>query len=219
MYEIKNSKEVKLSDQVRFRCKRCGECCRHVAQTVVIEPIDAYNMSKYLKLEISKFYETYTKMYLLENTVFPVFTLKTIGSDDACIFLKGNRCSIQESKPKTCRLYPFWVYTSENGFVYNYTTERSHHPNGSLVNVKDWMRDYFRDDEKEALNAEQLLLPRIARILNALKPYSISDWEFILSKTLKYRHFAYDLTKPFQPQFETNMKELIEILNERLKTK
>ena len=103
--------------------------------------------------------------------------------------------------------------------MYNYTTERSHHPNGSLVKVKDWMRDYFRDDEKEALNAEQLLIPQIAGILKALKPYSISDWEFILSKTLKYRHFAYDLTEPFQPQFETNMKELIEILNERLKTK
>ena len=43
MCEIKNSKEVKLSDRVRFRCKRCGECCRHVAQTVVIEPIDAYS--------------------------------------------------------------------------------------------------------------------------------------------------------------------------------
>ena len=57
MCEIKNSKEVKLSDLVRFRCKRCGECCRHVAQTVVIEPVDAYNMSKYLKLEISKLYE------------------------------------------------------------------------------------------------------------------------------------------------------------------
>ena len=190
-----------------------------MAQTVVIEPVDAYNMSKYLKLEISKFYEKYTNMYLLENTVFPVFTLKTTGNDDACIFLKGNRCSIQDSKPKTCRLYPFWVYPSENGFVYNYTTERSHHPNGSLVKVKDWMRDYFRDDEKEALNAEQLLLPRIAGILKALKSYSISDWEFTLSKTLKYRHFAYDLTKPFQPQFETNMKALIEILNERLKTK
>ena len=99
MYEIKNSKEVKLSDRVRFRCKRCGECCRHVAQTVVIEPIDAYNMSKYLKLEISKFYETYTKMYLLENTVFPVFTLKTIGSDDACIFFEGQ--SLQYSRIKT----------------------------------------------------------------------------------------------------------------------
>ena len=47
MCEIKNSKEVKLSDRVRFRCKRCGECCRHVAQTVDIEPVDANNMSKY----------------------------------------------------------------------------------------------------------------------------------------------------------------------------
>ena len=90
---------------------------------------------------------------------------------------------------------------------------------GKAKRLKSRVQSYFRDDEKEALNAEQLLLPRIARILNALKPYSISDWEFILSKTLKHRHFAYDLTKPFQPQFETNMKELIEILNERLKTK
>ena len=89
MYEIKNSKQVDLSDRVRFRCRRCAECCRHVEGTVVIEVKDAYYLAKHFGITVPEFYEEYTKMFLLEDTGFPIFTLNAVGKDNFCIFLNG----------------------------------------------------------------------------------------------------------------------------------
>ena len=58
MYELKNSKQVELSDRVRFRCTRCGDCCRHVEGVVVVESLDAYNLAKHLGITISDFLQT-----------------------------------------------------------------------------------------------------------------------------------------------------------------
>ncbi|MBE5040790.1 YkgJ family cysteine cluster protein [Ructibacterium gallinarum] len=216
-YEIKNSKEVKLSEKVRFRCMRCGECCRHVSQTVVIEPVDAFRLAKFLQCGIEEFYDKYTDMFLVdEKTAFPVFTLKTTGNENSCIFLKGNRCTVQESKPRTCRLYPFWVHPCEDGFSYNYSIERRHHPRGSLVCVKDWMHENFREEDKAAMQEDWRVIPQIAGILKKLQPYDESIREFVLSRMLYFRHFAFELDKPFQIQFEKNNKELIAVLSKRL---
>ncbi|MFR1480858.1 MAG: YkgJ family cysteine cluster protein [Hydrogeniiclostridium mannosilyticum] len=38
-----------------------------------------------------------------------VFMLKTVGADDACIFLKDNRCTIHSVHPRACRTYPIAV--------------------------------------------------------------------------------------------------------------
>lgn len=34
--------------------------------------------------------------------------LKNSGSDQACIFLKDNQCSIHPLRPTQCRDFPFW---------------------------------------------------------------------------------------------------------------
>ena len=132
MYEIKNSKQVELSDRVRFRCVRCAACCRNVEGAVVIEPKDGYYLAKHLGISVSTFYEKYTRMFLLEDVEFPIFTLKVTGKDKACIFLNGKRCSVQDAKPRTCKMYPFWVCPDDKGgFLYNFSTEQRHHPKGS----------------------------------------------------------------------------------------
>ena len=49
----------------------------------------------------------------------------TAKADNACIFLKDNRCSVQEAKPLACRLYPFMVDPNEfGGFRYLYSKGR-----------------------------------------------------------------------------------------------
>lgn len=214
-YEIKNSKEVKLSEKVRFRCMRCGECCRHVAQTVVIEPLDAYNLAKFLQCGIEEFYDKYTDMFLFdEKTAFPVFALKTTGHTNACIFLNGNRCTVQETKPRTCRLYPFWVHPTEDGFSYHYTTERSHHPRGSIVRVKDWMRENFSEEDQAVMWEDEKAIPRIAELLRQLQPFDDDTLKFVLSRMLYFRHFAFELEKPFLPQVTKNYGSLIASLKQ-----
>ena len=149
MYEIKNSKKVELTDRVRFRCIRCAECCRNVEGAVVVEVKDAYYLAKHLGITVAEFYDKYTRMFLLEDTGFPIFALETTGKDNACIFLSKKQCTVQNAKPRTCKMYPFWIYPDDNGgFQYNFSTERRHHPKGSVVRVKDWMSDNLSEEDK-----------------------------------------------------------------------
>lgn len=208
MYEIKNSKQVELSDRVRFRCTRCAECCRHVEGSVMIEIKDAFYMAKHLGITVTEFYEKYCSMFLLEDTGFPLFALNVTGKDKSCIFLKGKRCSIQDAKPRTCKMYPFWVYPDGNGgFEYNYSTERRHHPKGSLIRVKDWMRDYLSEEDKEFLSEEARALKEIAPPYNILYQ-NWKDRNHLLNKVLFYRFFLYDTNEPFMNQFRRNNRVL-----------
>lgn len=221
MYEIKNSKKVELTDRVRFGCKRCAECCKNVEGAVVIEVKDAYYISKFLNISVSEFYDKYTRMFLLENVDFPIFALETTGKDNTCIFLKGKRCSIQSVKPRTCKMYPFWVFSDENdNFEYNFSTERRHHPNGSLVRVKDWMRDYLSEEDKKYLIEERKSIAGIAPIFSILNS-NPGNSETLLRKVLLIRYFMYEHNEPFYQQFCRNneilKKELEYMLEVQMK--
>lgn len=221
MCELKNTKQVELSDRIRFRCMRCAECCRHVENTVIIEVKDAFYIAKHLGITVSEFYEKYTEMLMLEDTGFPVFALKTTGKDKSCIFLKGKRCTIQSIKPITCKMYPFWVHPDDNGgFVYNYSTERRHHPKGSLIRVKDWMNVNMSEEDRDFLSEELSLLKDIA-IPYKILYQNLKDPNSILGKLLFFRHFMYETDEPFMEQFRRNhriLKEELERILDKFKS-
>ena len=208
MYEIKNSKQVELSDRVRFRCIRCAACCRNVEGAVVIEPKDGYYLAKHLGISVSTFYEKYTRMFLLEDVEFPIFTLKVTGKDNACIFLNGKRCSVQDAKPRTCKMYPFWVCPDDKGgFLYNFSTEKRHHPKGSIVKVKDWMRDNLSEEDKEFFSEETRAMSEIAPLYNILHK-CLKDNTTLIEKIIFFKYFLYETDEPFMPQFKRNNRVL-----------
>ncbi len=220
MYEIKNSKPVELSDRVRFRCKRCAECCRHVEGSVVIESLDAFRISKHLKIGIEEFYDKYTDMFILEDTIYPIFALKTTGKDKECIFLKGKRCTIQDAKPRTCRMYPFWIEPcgyGERDFKYNLSTEHTHHPKGSLIRVKDWMNKYFYEEDRKFLSEEYRTVTQIAPLLNTVQHLK-KDQEDILKLILFYRYYNFNLDEPFLVHQHNNNTTLESALKYKIET-
>ncbi len=208
--KIKNSKQVKLSDNVRFRCIRCTKCCRNLKGTVIIEPLDAWRMAKHLNMTVADFYETYTEIFFMEHVDFPIFALKTTGKDNACIFLNGKKCSIQEEKPRVCRVYPFWIAPGETPeeFTYNLSTEQMHHPKGSLVKVKKWMQENLTDDERKFLAEDYKALKEIAPLYNAIRAKIPDDTE-LLRLILLYKYFFFETDEPFFPQFERNCNKLV----------
>ena len=217
MYELKNTKQVQLSDRVRFRCTRCGDCCRHVEGVVCIESIDAYNIAKHIGISVTKFFTDYTEPYYLEDTQYPLFTLKASGKDKSCIFLKGNRCSVQSVKPRTCRMYPFWIGPGETPeeFTYNFSTERRHHPKGSVIKVKDWMREHFLEEHKRFLTEDAKAMGKIAPAFNLLRNSSY-DKERLLKQILMYRYFMFETDKPFFEQHKQNNEMLLAIFKEEI---
>ena len=105
------AKPVRDKGWINFRCQLCGQCCRNLEDSVMVESLDAYRITKYLRdhgrpeLEISNFFEEYTAVRILEGKL-PIMTMNTVGDDHACVFLKDNRCSIYPARPGPADITP-----------------------------------------------------------------------------------------------------------------
>ena len=117
---------VHAKDCVDYQCRMCGQCCRHIKDSLMVESLDAYRLANYLRgcdpniCTIDDVLTRYCEPMPLTQECFPIFMLKTTGPDDSCIFLKDGLCSIYEARPRTCRLYPFSVGPGERGRDFEY---------------------------------------------------------------------------------------------------
>ena len=109
------------SARVRFRCQGCGKCCLRVKEGVPVDSLDMFRMAKHLRdkgepiLCTDDFLAMYAEPVLLDECGYFVYMLKTIGEENACIFLKDNRCTTHDEKPRACKLYPFVVNPDADG--------------------------------------------------------------------------------------------------------
>lgn len=208
--EIKNSRQVQPSDRIRFRCKRCAECCRHVKGAVILESTDAYRLAQHLEISVMEVYEHYAEPFILDESGYPIFALKVKGKSKECVFLEGRRCSVRPARPRTCSLYPFWVEPTdgEGGMEYNYCYERNHHPNGSLIRVKDWMDENLFPEEREYLKEEFNTVTKLAPLLREAGKYHVPI-EQLQKALLLYRYFFFETDQPFMKQFNRNNAELL----------
>ena len=67
---MNGAKPVRPKDQVSFRCRLCGNCCRNLENQLMLEPLDAYNLARLLRergevSSIGDVYERYAHMDLL----------------------------------------------------------------------------------------------------------------------------------------------------------
>lgn len=207
-----NARPVSTSERVPFKCTGCAACCRHVAMSVALECLDIFRLTKYFRdrdtsiKNTDDFLARYAEPVLLDGCGFIVYMLKVQGDDDACIFLKENRCSIQEVKPRACRIYPFVASPTANGrFEYMVCLEQPHHFKGAMVSVKRWMNRFFFAKEKEALYRDYQSVPKIAGLLRRIPEHNRNR---AIALFLWYRYSDYDLDRSFLEQFSSNMEKL-----------
>ena len=213
---ILQAKPVTPSEQVHFRCKGCGTCCRHVRESVPLDSLDAFRLAKSLRFKDEKIqnmddvFASYAEPVLLDGSGFSVFMLKTCGEDDACVFLKENRCTIHDAKPRACRLYPFTIEPKEGGgFKYLLSTEQAHHFKGASVQAKHWIKKFFPQEDREFLRMD---LQSAVEIVQLLRRIPDSEQTRALALFLWYRFSDYDLDRPFLEQYERNNRQLIKML-------
>ena len=205
-------KALSLNEQVPFHCRLCGGCCRYVKDSIMLEPIDAYRLARYLREQgelvsgTEDVLANYAHASWLEDR-FPIFLLNTVGSMDVCAFLKEGRCSVYEARPHVCRLYPFSAAPGERGrdFRYFLCMEKPHHFTDGMVTVKNWLSENFVRETKEALKADYDALPILSRNILAMGE---EEFQSQLFQFLYYRYYNYELDKPFLPQFLSNLEQL-----------
>jgi Fe-S-cluster containining protein len=219
------AKLVSSDDTIKFRCTRCGSCCRRVKDGVVLESLDIYRLAKLFRQSINPDYGTddiileYTHIAMLANGLYPIFLLNTIGENDSCVFLKNGRCSIQEAKPRACKLYPFSATPNDtrDGYDYFIVSQKPHHFKGTSVRVGDWIDENFTAEERDFVLLDVKFALEQAQILRSLHHAGI-DQDTVLTQLLLFKYCLYDLDEPFIPQFQRNNELLTKNLQKFLLT-
>ena len=210
------AKLVRSKDWVNFHCLKCGQCCRDLENVVMVESLDAYRIARYLRehgqpdMEMALFYERYTSPMLLVEG-YPVMMMNAPGPDHACAFLDNNRCSIYPARPRACRQYPFSVGPGSRGkdFEWYLSLDRPFHLTGGKVLVKDWIYQNFPHEEREFLLREYDASIQIAKCLKAMDDVAR---EQCLKQIIYFRYIFYDLDDPFLPQYDRNLRALLQQL-------
>ena len=212
---------VRPRDEVPFTCQRCGSCCRNVEEQIMLEPLDAYLLGRFMRQRgdeiqsIEDVYSRYSKPMLLDHG-FPIFVLKTVGPEHACVFLQDGRCQVYESRPRVCRLYPFSATGGRRGrrfAFYQCLDDHQGHFNGSKVSIKDWMYQNFTKDAREFVEANAAAMTELGQLLRELGPKGQQDCLFQL---LYYCYYNFDLDRSFMEQYQVNHRALLGKLRRRL---
>ena len=214
--EMSTAVRVIPSTKIRFKCTGCGDCCRHVKETVPVDSQDAFRIAKYLMETgedvfcIDQFLLEYATPALLNECGYFVYFLKSVGEDDACVFLKDNRCTIHEAKPRACRLYPFMVEPNESGEHRSlYSRERTHHFRGPIVETRSWMKKNFPKEDRAFMQADYSKVRLIAMLLKEIPENRITEAALHLQRLL---YSEYELDASFLEQFQRNQEKLLAIL-------
>ena len=219
---MSDMKFVRSKDQIPFQCHLCGKCCRNVENEVMIEPLDAYRLARFLREKNSGQIQSVRDVYVwfahlatLED-VFPIYLLNTTGPEDACVFLEKGRCSVYEARPRVCRLYPFGAQPGERGkdfTFYQCLDSHAAHFNGPRVKIEDWMYENFTKEDRAFLTEEGTFMPRLGKLLCQLTPRQKGRLSCMV---LYYRCHHYDMDRPFLEQYRANMETLCTRLQDEL---
>lgn len=215
-------KKIDIDEEFDFQCSLCGECCREVKESVGLESLDIFRIFQYFSRNnplkaIEEILVEYATLVPITDFGFPVFFLNTIGVRDECIFLKSGRCSIQEAKPKTCRVYPLSVIPNDtiNSFDLYLISQKPHHLKHNKILVSEWMDKNFTSEDQEFTLRDSEVIMELGGLMSKLqnKGVYVQHW---LYPFIYYKYLNYQTNLPFMSQYKENIATIKNILTDLL---
>ena len=219
------SMTIGLDDTFKFHCDQCGKCCTH-REDIILSPMDIFKMAKELKMTPVEFYHEYCVFNIGEHTRMPIVRLASEGKDTHCVLLKNHRCSVHKVKPAVCAMFPLGRYMSFEKDDYNaesidtskvkYLLQPPECGDESETHtVREWLSGFDIKLEDEAfIRWHQAVAQFGSKIRQLEKTENVftmmSVW--LVMRVIPY--LRYDTSKDFLPQFEENIKEMLELLDD-----
>jgi len=191
----------------QFECCQCGECCRNVKDSVMLESLDLFRIAKHLNMDTAEVSNMYAKTISLDWGM-PILVMKTKQHEDACVFLKSGKCSIHSLNPRACRTYPILVgHTGDSGGYQHFVLSDKHrrHLAGKEYRINDWVDTHLTQEDREYIETEMRVLREIGKILKRLSRSCEERVNFLM---LRYRYFLYEIDHDFMRQYNRNMAML-----------
>lgn len=120
-------------------CKGCYDCCTGMGDSIILDPYDIYRLQKHLgKTMDTLLLEEVLELGVVNGVILP--HLKMTGPREKCVFLSGEgRCSIHESRPGLCRLFPLGRFYENGDFRYFLQTGECNARNRTKIKVSKWI--------------------------------------------------------------------------------
>lgn len=197
---------LKLDDNFKFDCKMCGNCCRNRTSPILITGIDVFRLARALEVEPVQVVSQYTKSYIGADSHIPLIYLAE-RDDGSCKFLRKGRCTVQESKPITCAIFPLGRYIINNESEYQYFKQDSLGCQCEGIDNKEWtLKEWLDNYQIQQLDSMSLawnkLLIGITRFTCKLETPMSNE---MLNMVAKILYYNYDTSKSFEYEVARNI--------------
>ena len=160
--EISDGRLYTANDMVKIDCNDCAgcsECCRMVADTIILDPYDIFQLESVLNTDFEALMAERIELSVVDGTILPHLKIRDGG--EGCTFLSGDgRCMIHGARPGFCRMFPLGRIYENGDFKYFLQVHECGYPNKTKIKVKKWFG-----------------IPELPRYEQFVK-----DWHFFLKK-------------------------------------
>lgn len=212
--EISDGKLYDVNDMAKLGCQDCAgcsACCRGMGSSIILDPLDVFRMGTKLNKSFEELLAEHLELNVVDGIILP--NLKLAGAEEACTFLSiEGRCSIHDSRPGICRLFPLGRYYEDHNYKYFLQINECQKANRTKVKISKWIdtKDYplyrefilawhyFLNDMEELIagSAEEAFTKQCCMLI--LQAFYIKK---------------YDYTKDFYEQFAERLQVVKEALS------
>ena len=204
---ISDGRKYKINDMVRADaggCKGCSKCCETMSETIILNPLDVFRMSRATKMSFESLIASgKIELNMYDGIILP--NIKNNGS--GCGFLLEGRCQIHSERPDICRLFPLGRVYEGDGFSYILQTGECDKTK-SKIKVKKWI-----GIENHEAYADFLMkwhgVVKTVREKVAFSAEGDGEPKKLLMTVLAFFYqMPYDLEADFYEQFEDRLSKI-----------
>lgn len=139
--EISDGRLYTANDMAKIDCNDCAgcsECCRVVADTIVLDPYDVYQLENTLNTDFEALLSGRIELSVVDGTILPHLKIRDGG--EGCTFLsEEGRCTIHDARPGFCRMFPLGRIYEDGDFKYFFQVHECRYPGKTKIKIKKWL--------------------------------------------------------------------------------
>lgn len=201
MDEISDGRRYGLNDMPKadcHDCEGCSKCCRGMGQSIHLDPLDVFQMTKSLRVSFEQLLQDKLELNVVDGVILP--NLKMDSQRDCCGFLdKDDRCSIHSARPGICRIFPLGRIYEEGSFEYFLQTRECTNKKRTKIKVRKWIDVPDIKTNQKFIADWHYLVKDIGKVLKTYDEQTAKKVSMHVLNTFYVA--AYDLEQDFYPQF------------------
>lgn len=218
MAENINNMLIGVDDTFKFHCTQCGKCCIN-RDDILLNPKDLYKISRELNITINELIKRYCDVYIGINSLIPIVRIKPQGNIKRCPFLKDRKCSVHNSKPTVCAMFPIGrcikiekgEKVKKSDIQYLYTNPNC--DKSETHTLREWFDRFGINLEDEYFIKWNQTLMDLSQFLHDIEKTVIKE-DMLKLQEIIFRglYLVYNKDKDFYKQFEENVFMLTELI-------